>query len=309
MLPKKLFSALSLVFLVLFTSGFSNAQTDSLIHRPFNRKKWLVIGNSASYVSAMTGLYNLWYRDYPIVKFHFYNDNHEWNQMDKVGHTFSCYYEGVVGIDMLKWAGFSRKKSILIGGAYGFFIQTGIEVMDGFSQEWGASYGDMIANVTGASLCISQSWFWDEQRIWLKFSFQPTHYPDIRPELLGHNFIEHVFKDYNGQTYWLSGNIASFMKPETKFPKWLNMAVGYGMDGFVSSDDNLYYQNGWLHDRRDIAQTRQWYLSPDIDLTRLPFKKRGWKIAMRMLNCIKFPMPAMMWNSTTNDFRLQWVAF
>ena len=55
---------------------------------------------------------------------------------------------------MMKWAGYNQKEYSLIGGAYGLFIQTGVEILDGFSKEWGASPGDMTANIIGAGLAI-----------------------------------------------------------------------------------------------------------------------------------------------------------
>ncbi len=273
------------------------------------RKKITLIGNSAAYGASMFGLYNLWYKDYPLTKFHFHNDNRDWNQMDKVGHAYSCYYEGVVGIDMLKWAGYSHRTASIIGGSYGFFIQTGIEIFDGFSKEWGASTGDIVANTLGAGLVIGQSLLWDEQRVWMKLSFQPSQYADIRPELLGTSFMENLFKDYNGQTYWLSGNIKSFLKEESKFPSWLNIAVGYGIDGFVSADDNLFMRDGVQFDYTHIPQGRQFYLAPDIDLTRIKTNSKALRISFKLLNCLKFPLPGVSFDGNSNKLDFNFIQF
>ena len=275
----------------------------------WNKKHSVLVGNSFAYAGSMYGLYNLWYKDYPLTKFHFHNDNRDWNQMDKVGHAYSCYYEGVVGIDMLKWAGYSHKTASILGGSYGFFIQTGIEVFDGFSKEWGASYGDLIANTMGTALVVSQSLAWDEQRIWMKLSYQPTNLATIRPELLGSSHLERLFKDYNGQTYWLSGNIHSFLKEESKFPKWLNVAIGYGINGFVSADDNVFVRDNLTYNYTNIPQTRQFYLSPDIDLTRIQTNNKALKISLRLLNCIKFPLPGLAYQTKTRSFDFNVIQF
>ncbi|MBO6515853.1 MAG: DUF2279 domain-containing protein [Bacteroidia bacterium] len=278
--------------------------------RLFKKRKTLIIaGNAVGYSATMFGLYNLWYKDYPLTSFHFHNDNRDWNQMDKVGHAYSCYYEGVVGIDMMKWAGYSHKTASILGGSYGFLIQGGIEVFDGFSEAWGASSGDLIANAVGSSLAIGQSLAWDEQRIWMKLSYQPSEFAAIRPELLGSSFVESLFKDYNGQTYWLSGNIRSFIKDETKFPAWLNIAVGYGINGFVSSDDNLFERDGQQFDYTHIPQSRQFYLSPDIDLTRIKTDNKALKISLRLLNCLKFPMPGLGYDSKSQKFSFNMLQF
>jgi uncharacterized protein YfiM (DUF2279 family) len=273
------------------------------------RKQIVVGGNAIAYTSLMTGLYALWYKDYPLEKFHFFNDNKEWQQMDKVGHSFSCYYEGVAGIEMMKWAGYSKKQYSLIGGSYGFLIQTGVEVLDGFSAGWGASMGDVAANTFGAGLAIGQSLAWDEQRIWMKYSYSASPYAQLRPNVLGSNLAERMLKDYNGQTYWLSANINSFLKEDSKWPKWLNIAAGYGADGMVGGHDNTFIRDDIQYDYTNIfARKRQFYLSPDIDLTRIKTKRKGIRTLLIMANCIKFPMPALEYH-TGDGMKAHWLHF
>jgi len=52
------------------------------------------------------------------------------------------------------------------------------------------------------------------------------------------------------------------MKKESRFPKWLNVAVGYGAEGMVGS----YYNPSNLP---HFDRYRQYYLSLDIDFTRI----------------------------------------
>ena len=280
---------------MLLLSVFEVNAADSLSLK--QRRAIVIGGNSVAYTASMVGLYSLWYKDYPSSGFHFFNDNKEWGQMDKVGHAYSCYYEGVVGIQMMKWAGYNHRLSSIVGGSYGFFIQSGIEVFDGFSEGWGASAGDMLANGIGSALVVGQSLAWDEQRVWMKYSFSPTNYASLRPNLLGSSGIEQVFKDYNGQTYWLSVNPASFMQ-ESKWPVWLNLAIGYGIDGFVGGDDNIFTDSdGVTYDYTAVfPRIRQWYISPDIDLSRIKTKSKALRIGLTVLNSLKFPLPALEYN-------------
>jgi hypothetical protein len=90
-------------------------------------------------------------------------------------------------------------------------LLTAVEVLDGFSSEWGASSGDIIANASGTAF-VSQELLWKEQRITPKFSFHTTQYAQYRPNVLGSSLAEQMLKDYNGQTYWLSVNLHSFYK-------------------------------------------------------------------------------------------------
>ena len=121
------------------------------------RRNILLISEASAYTVALVGLNQLWYADYPKSSFHFINDNEEWLQMDKMGHMSASYYTGVAGIKAYEWAGFSRKNTIWYGGMMGSIFLTVIEVLDGTSEQWGASSGDLIANTTGSLLAIGQA--------------------------------------------------------------------------------------------------------------------------------------------------------
>ncbi len=298
MLLKRLYChSLTLLFLALCFS--SQAQNDSINYKL--RKQIVIGGNAIAYTSTMVGLYHLWYKDHDLGKFHWFNDNAEWNQMDKVGHTYSCYYEGVAGIEMMKWAGYNHKQASWIGGSYGFFIQSGVEIFDGFSNGWGASYGDIIANTVGSGMAISQSLLWDEQRITMKYSYSRSPYDKIRPNVLGNNLPERMLKDYNAQTYWLSTNIKAFA-PESKWPDWLCIAVGYGADGMIGGHDNVFDRDWVVYDYSHIPRARQFYLAPDIDLTKIKTDSKLLKGVLIVANSIKFPLPALEYHSK-NGFR------
>ena len=180
---------------------------------------------------------SLWYSDYPRSSFQTIDDSDEWMQMDKLGHMFSSYHLGRVGANTLNWAGVSEKDQLLYGATLGLGFLTAVEVLDGFSAEWGFSWSDMAANAAGTGLYVGQDLLWKEQRILLKYSFHTTRYAQQRPDKLGEGFFEEFLKDYNGQTYWLSANLNSFFNSE-KIPNWLNVAVGYGAEGLLSGVPN-----------------------------------------------------------------------
>jgi len=52
-----------------------------------------------------------------------------------------------------------------------------------------------------------------------------------------------------------------------------------------------------LIDRSDIVRYRQFYLSPDIDLTKIPTNKKWVATLLEVLNIIKIPMPALEVNT------------
>ena len=268
---------------------------------PFNKKrvKAVAVTNVAGYSVAMIGLYAAWYKDYPQSKFHFFNDDGEWLQMDKIGHTYSAYAESRASMELWRWTGISRKKRILLGGFSGAAYQTAIETLDGFSAEWGWSWGDFLANMTGSGILVAQEFAWDEQRIQFKFSFHRKTYSDPQlsartKELFGSSDPERFLKDYNGQTYWLSVNPSSFF-PKSKWPRWLQVSVGTGAEGLFGARENFDTdKNGNVtFNRPDMKRYRQWYLAPDIDLTKIKTKKKGIKMALNILSIVKIPMPSL----------------
>ena len=256
-----------------------------------HRKLALGISSVALTTGSLAYLNQVWYQQYKTAKFHTFNDNAEWFQMDKCGHTFTTYQTARLMMQAMSWSGYSKNKQLLIGGLSGFAYMSVIEVMDGYSDGWGVSWGDIAANTIGSGIAISQKALWDEQRIQLKFSYYSSGYAKYRPDLLGKSFSEQLLKDYNSQTYWLSINPSSFLKPETKFPKWLNVAVGYGANGMLGAR----YNNVLIQDADGNAKYfnryQQYYISLDADLTRIKTKSKFLKSVFTWVNIIKIPFP------------------
>jgi uncharacterized protein YfiM (DUF2279 family) len=310
------YSKITFLLLVTFlcSGGESYAQTDSLTsQRKAIRREVAVYSGIGIFYSGMSyGLYHAWYKGYGSGSFHFFNDNNEWMQMDKLGHAFSCYSEGVNGMNLLDYAGLPRKKATWIGGMMGFGMQTIVEFMDGYSSAWGFSWGDIGTNALGTALAISQRCYWDEQRIKLCYSVHSSDLREHRPELLGTNMITGILKDYNGLTGWLSVNLHSFA-PETRIPPWLNIAVGYGAYGMLTGDPrerNIFFSKGTRYDYSYIERYRIFYLSPDINLQKIPFIKnhRTLLIISRFLSPLKFPLPTLQYDSK-NGLRFRPIYF
>lgn len=312
---KKCFKSIiyTTIILTVFCRISCQAQ-ETLIKIPSNEEKKtkrniaIVLGSEAVALTAsMTGLYYLWYADYEQEPFHFYNDNGEWLQMDKYGHAFSTYTVGLYGYELLKAVGMKETPAIICGGSLGFVFLGIVEVFDGMSSGWGFSWGDMAANTFGTALFMSQQLLWHEQKITMKYSFHQTKYSQYRPDLLGSNIIENSIKDYNGMTIWLSFNIKSLiLKKDSKFPSWINVAIGLGADGMTGAFENVSSHNGIPVP--EYQRCRQFYISPDIDLTRIPTNNKFLKTTLKILNFIKIPLPALEYN-TNGNFVWHWIYF
>jgi len=275
------------LFLILFIFFGLQVNSQGLHSEPTLDKKKrniLLISEASIYTIALVGLNQLWYADYPRQSFRFKNDNSNWLQMDKMGHTAVSYYSGVAGIKAYQWAGFSRKKAIWYGGMTGSFFLTIIEVLDGFSYGWGASTGDLIANTMGSALCISQSLYWNEQKILLKYSYRPSQWAKQNPKQLGENHLQRALKDYNGQTYWLSFNMKSLLQIDNEnFPNWLSLSLGHSGNGMIFA----------LQKENQPQSKRQFLLSLDIDLNKVKTNSKFLNTVLHTFGFLKFPAPAV----------------
>ncbi|MCD9574202.1 DUF2279 domain-containing protein [Flavobacterium soyae] len=284
------------VLLILSFQSFSQNKVESFLapSDTLNKKRQttVIVTETALASATLLGLNQIWYADYPRSKFHFINDNNEWLQMDKVGHMYSAYHLGRFGAEMLNWSGADQKKQLIYGAGLGFAFLTAVEVLDGYSSQWGASPGDIIANATGTGLYVSQELLWKEQRIIPKFSFHTTQYASMRPNLLGKSLNEQILKDYNGQTYWLSVNLHSFAK-ESKIPKWLNVAFGYGAEGMISGN----VQDDILISVENPERYRQFFLSFDVNLAKIDTKSHFLKTIFSVFNTIKIPAPTLEYSA------------
>jgi hypothetical protein len=286
-------------------SADTNHSADTSSLRP-GRLTGVLAVQGGLYFASLTGLYFAWYKNYPQTSFHAFNDVNEWLQVDKCGHAITSYYISRIGYESYRWAGVERKKAVWFGGLLGFAYLLNIELLDGFSSQWGFSVGDFTANTIGCAVFVSQQLVWNEQRFTLKYSFHPTDYAHYRPDQLGRNFIQETIKDYNGHSYWISGNISAFLPRSSKFPKWLNVAVGYGAEGMLGASINPVVVDGIPIPHYE--RYRKFFLSVDVDLTRIPTRSKVLKGLFTVLSFIKIPAPTLEFN-TLNQVKFHPIYF
>jgi hypothetical protein len=279
------------------------------------KRFWTLAGGGAlAYTGASIGLYHAWYKDYELGGFRFFDDWGQWENMDKWGHLMTAYTESYLAYKGARWTGMEEKTAVWVGAGIGTLLQGTIEVMDGFSERWGFSLHDLAFNTAGVAVFTSQQLLWEEQRIWIKVSSTRPQYstaPITNPQtgftasareaaydLYGRNFFEALLKDYNAMTIWASVNPATFSgKPQSKWPAWLMVSAGIGADEIFGA-----YGNVWTTDAGDRLSLRvsqrfqQYYLSLDIDLTRIPTLSPFLKTLFTTLNWIKIPAPTLEWS-------------
>jgi len=281
-----------LCFLLFFQLGVFGQSSFFSTPDSLNKKRFWTTNAAVGvgYAGSLIGLKSVWYKE-PWQNFHFFNDGKSWMQMDKAGHFYACYAINRAVSDWYSWTGLKREKADLMGLGISFSYLAFLEVFDGFSQEWGFSGYDFLANTTGVMAYWTQQHFWQKQRIQAKISYQFTPYAKYRPEVLGANVLERMLKDYNGHTFWLSASPGNF--GVDKFPKWLCFSMGYSVDQKLVGDEDIYL---------NYMARRQWIFSMDIDLTEIPVKKPFWKAVFKQMNLIKIPFPAVVFTKYGNRF-------
>lgn len=292
----------SFLFLTIYaTAQKISRESDTTSNRPnYTGRKWLIgTGSVIAYGGSFVFLNEAWYKGYPRSPFHTFNDIGEWQQMDKFGHAWTAYTTSRLTSDLWRWAGVSPNTSVLLGTSSSLLYMLSIEYLDGRSAEWGWSWPDAGADISGALLYSVQQLAWKHQKVYLKFS---GHYKTYHPytlqrradSLFGSSVPERMLKDYNAQTYWLSFNVRSIFS-SIPIPQWLNLAIGYGAEGMFGGYNNVSYDKlgNITFDRRDIRRYHQWYLSPDIDLARIPTKSKLLRSFFSVVNVLKIPAPAL----------------
>jgi hypothetical protein len=276
---------------ILLACSLNAQRSDSL-----RLRKGLTHAVLSSYaVGSLVALNQVWYAPYSTEEFHLFNDSKQWMQMDKFGHAFTGYLITNELNRLHYWA--AAKRQPWVGAVYAMSYLSTLEIMDGFSSGWGFSGADMLVNGLGVGLAFSQDFFFKRQIIIPKFSFSRTSYAAVRPEILGSTCTEQLLKDYNGQTYWVSLPVATFLKLPRRF-HWICISLGYGCDAkLVGSQDTW---NGF-------NARRQVYLSLDIDCANLAPKHPKLNKVLTHLNWIKVPFPSLEFS--TDKTRFHWISF
>lgn len=252
-----------------------------------------------------SALYVAWYRNSRSIPFHWHNDNKQWLQMDKLGHAWSANFAVNQSYRAYKWAGYSQRKSALLAMGVSVLFQTPIEYFDGLSPDYGASWGDLTANMSGTLFSGIQHYAWGKRKIYLRFSTRLTDFAAIRPNILGSNLAERILKDYNGQTYWLEFVPERMGWKSENWPRWLGFAAGYGARGMLGGHDNIWQDKfGNIFDYSSQKRYREFLLAPTICFEMFRNHKNKWLRALCIFtDLVRIPMPGIGY---TTQGKLYW---
>lgn len=223
------------------------------------------------------------------TKFHTFND---WNNadmnIDKLGHFYAGMLLSKAAYKVLKATNVPENYSVISSILSSIFFQTQVEFHDAYYKKWGWSWWDFTGNVLGAVYPHLQNHFKPLQTINLKWSYHPS--PAYKK-----GWYDYWIKDYEGFTYYLSFDVHSILPTpvDNYWPKWLNIAVAYGVEK-VKLGKNIWNSSG-----KPLGD-REWYISLDYSLLKLfnPESKTLREI-LDLLDNFHFPAPAVRISPST----------
>jgi len=264
----------SIFIFLLLTSALKpqeNSQTDN---SNINYYKLAVIGSATlgGFVYGQAFQKNLWWKG-EKSPFHF-NWKEDWSYAlgaDKLGHFYFPLLATNIYADAFVWSGIDKEQSLLYGGITALTYQTFTEIKDGFSKQWGFSWGDFSANVFGAAYPLLQYKFPQLKNYNLKISFFPS-------DRFKHGSNKVIFDDYESTYHWLSISTVNYLPEVVRkyYPSFINFAVGHSVKGFDSN-----------------TRHREIYLALDLNTEKLPGNSAFVKFLKRYLNFYHLPMPAV----------------
>ena len=195
---------------------------------------------------------------------------------DKYGHATFAYMASTVYGDLMRWCGLDSTSAAWWGFGVAMTYQTYIEVRDGYSRDYGFSWGDIGANTLGAALPVAQHYIPALRAFDLQISFWPS-------DAFRQGAYNAIIDDYTSTTHWLAMNVHDLAPRSVQqyLPPWLGIAIGHSvrnLDGRGGGEHVVVLSLDWQLHRipnlpswlRDIARVLHLYHLPAPAVQILP---------------------------------------
>ena len=146
---------------------------------------------------------------------------------DKLGHFWGNYAVTRGVAQILHHGGWDKRGSTLVAGALslGFFAFS--EVKDGYKQEYGFSYGDMIANTTGVLVGVGLELSPTiDRHLDIRISYKPSQ---LYLDRLQKDGPFNTPEDYTGQTFLLAYHLGAidYLREHASWTRYFDVNLGY----------------------------------------------------------------------------------
>ena len=286
------------LFLSFFLIGLSSEAQQTLKNDSIKKGRIVIVSSSLGLALGSSYLYikNSWWSE-KNTAFHFDrgSDKEYALNVDKAGHFMGGLQAAELFSESMRWAGMNKKQALWYGAAFGSGLQLAIEMKDAYAPFWGFSILDLTIGSAGAFLPIAKYYSLTLRAFDVKLSYWKRHntYWDLEKQREKTPYKYAWQDDYVNQTYWLSVDLNHFNE---KFPDWLNIAIGFGLDETQYLDAKHAKTGG----------NNEWYIALDYDIPKM---LKGWNspIAKKIkhwLNYFHFPAPTIRISPKTEFYPL-----
>lgn len=259
-----------LVFTLLIVNSYSYSQAKDSV----SYNKLAIIGGltGAAFIYSYAIQNTIWWKG-TKSNFHF-NFNQDWKYAmgsDKYGHLFFGAAITNTYSNFFEWSGMEKKDALKYSAILAFSYQTFIEIRDGFSKDYGFSWGDLTANFFGALYPNLQLAYPFLQNINFKISYFPS-------ERFKNGSNRYLIDDYESTYNWITVNLNYFTPREIKpyVPEFINIAIGHSVKQLNIN-----------------SRHHEIYLSLDWSFKKLKSNNKLLNALISLLEMYHFPAPAI----------------
>ena len=202
---------------------------------PSNRRSKIIsaAGTAAIYGALYGWLTAAWWvRTTDSNEFHMHDEgwfgaNTYAGGADKLGHGWGNYAMTRGVAQILHYGGWNQTGSAAVAGGLSLAFFTFSEVKDGYKQEYGFSYGDMIANTTGAAMGVVMELVPElDRRVDIRISYKPS---SLYLDRLKSDGPFNTPEDYTGQTFLLAYHLGSIdlLQRHASWTRFFDVNLGY----------------------------------------------------------------------------------
>jgi len=226
----------------------------------------------ALYVGFSGWAYLAWYRNVPSLgafewgRDGYFGRNTYAGGADKLGHAWATMVLSRATTGMLRWGGWGRTSSAVIGSALGWALFLAVEVKDGYYYRF--SRGDEVMNTAGAVLSALLT---TQPRLDALLDFRVAYAPSDeyiglwRGEYYGSkkgNSLN-IAEDYSGETYFLALHLDAVPRPRAT-PRAVAAVLDY-VDLGVAFQTRKYKPDA----PPDAVPTQTLFLGATVNLQRV----------------------------------------
>jgi hypothetical protein len=223
---------------------------------------------------------------------------------DKFGHFYGAYMPSYFMSQVFMSTGFGYDLSHVLGGTLGLLYTSYVEVLDGYSKDFGFSPSDWYADFAGSAFFVAQHYIPVLQNFQPKFMY-------VKPSWIGEKNrreAESFIDDYSAQTFWMSINVHNLLPKsiENYWPDFLELSVGYAVYSLCTPCFKNLPCDPVVSEpvSRDAWGNRTLLIGLDYNLVKLlPDDGAFWNWLKQSLNLFRFlPAPTLEIGRTTRFY-------